>query len=202
MSTGNTRPSLSYLIEHAESWVHETDAPTFYADIYEPKKGPVTYALEPEDIQAKDPRVLTVLRHFFSAPEHNHHTATDSLFGNHLRACILYWDKGGIPYVDDDTQKCISQILKLSEVGTGLVAMQVLMLNVGKLDAGFEYAFNMDIYDIEASFDWLTVHFPDGVERLRLAQGLGLSPEETAVFIQDEKPVLHTQELPRGILLE
>lgn len=197
------RPPLSYLVEHAECWVKEEDAPIYYAVAQGPDGDTQDYPLQPEDISAEDPRILAVLVHYYSAPEHeNMRDSLDEIWGSNLRACVALWENKYIEDINAGGRYIIHSLLKVHERTKGYVEVSVGASKIGVLPSGLPYAYDSWTELIDEPLTWLEQHYPSSISQLRIAQGLGLSPRETASFITDSPSVLSATVLPRDMLSE
>lgn len=198
----SSRPPLAYLIEHAEGWVKEEDAPMYYAVVQGPDGETQDYTMLPSEIAAEDPRILEVLVQYYTAPEHKKMCRENmgEIWGSNLRACVCLWENKHVEEITAGGPYIIHSIDKIYERTKGYVEISAGTANIGVLPSGLAYAFNAWAELLDEPLSWLEQNYPGSIEKLRIAQGLGLSPRETAAFINDTNPVLSSTPLPRDML--
>lgn len=199
----SSTPPLSYLITHAENWAHEEDSPLYYAILQNEEGTGDTYVLTPEQIDAQDPRVLQVLHHYYHSPEHaGMYDTLGEIWGEHLRGTVAIWDGTAIEYEENGERFFISEVISINKQRTGSYAVSCFRSRLATLENGLAYADKLRNEVLFMDADDYEKVFPGGVKKCELAQSLGLSGRETAMFILDKRGVLSNEALPRDILLE
>lgn len=193
-------PALSYLVKHADTWLQNKGEPSFYVYVRDPLKDDFEYTISFDEIAAEDSRILEVLKYLCSPENPAKFHNSDEVWGDDLRSCLDHWYNPGTSCEYDGSLLYIRNITSVAEDEDSLIRLVVMHYAVKNITPELEISCNYGAYILYVTSDWLDKHFQDSVKRLRLAQSLSLSPEETADYIQSEKTVLHMNDLPRDIL--